>query len=330
MNLKILEKSRKLLVQVMGEEDFNKFIEDGKIEIKHGEGKKEIVYELDQDGRVFNRTKEQSYCIEPIVPDSLPLHDQLAIKYGYLKNNVKRVEEVANKRSLNPFDHGIIGGLATRFAGTGDVELNLETRTRQSMYGHMGDRRPDYNSYVEYMESSGWRRTQVTLDERNHRLVTTNGVKKNEENIDGNNNYNNQVIDIRCPAGQKISIMGVHQVPRGVDTRVAHSLRARIADNEDNEIPFDTRIRITKIRPSTEVVQIARIFYGDINLTKQSVTSDLNPINLLIYKTDNEWYKFHQGIEINGEEHLEISVIDSVNIDARHVRLALDCDIWSM
>lgn len=311
---------------MMSDKDFDKFIADGKIEVIHDD----IIYELDLDARVYNRTKQQSYCIEPLCDDNLPIYDLLAIKFSYLKNNIKRVEEVANKRSLGPLErennlnHGIIGGLttrlATRFAGTGDTEL----RTQE-----LHDR-PDYISYVEYMEQMGWRRTQVTLDERNHHLVTTNGVKKNEESVDDNDNYNNQVIDIRCPAGHKISIMGVQQVPRGVDTRVVHSLRARIADSEDNEIPFDTRIRIAKIRPSTEVVQIARIFYGDINLTKQSVTSDLNPINLLIYKTDNEWYKFHQGMEINGEEHLEISVIDPVNIDARYVRLALDCDIWYM
>lgn len=36
--LKVLEKSRKLLVQVMGQEDFDKFIEDGKIEVRHEKG----------------------------------------------------------------------------------------------------------------------------------------------------------------------------------------------------------------------------------------------------------------------------------------------------
>jgi hypothetical protein len=180
MDLKVVEKSRKLLVQVMGQEDYDKFIEDGKIEIVHGAGNDKVVYELDQDARVFNKTKSESYCIETIAPDSLPIHDILAIKYAYLKNNIKCVEEVANKRSVN-----------------------------------------------------------------------------------------------------------------------------------------------------TTPVILARPFYSDINLTTKS-NSDLvdSPLS---YKNDDQWFRFRQGIELNGQERLRVYTIDcETDICARNIRMTLDCDIWNL
>lgn len=326
MKLKVLEKSRKLLVQVMGQEDFDKFVENEKIEIKHGEGKNEIIYELDQDARVFNKTKSQSYCIEPIVSDNLPLHDQLAIKYSYLKNNIKKVEEVANKRNTGQYEvrspvnfdaetrrrqyGAMTGQLHLRFADTSENELGLTGRIRQG---------PSYDDYVIYLESRDWRRSQITLDEYNVRLLTVNSV---------NRNCTGQVIDIRCPAGQKISIMGTQQVPIGADARIAHTLRARFADEQENEIPYNTHVQIIKEKPSGETIQLARLFYSDINLTLKHQSC---PSDILTYKTDDQWYRFRQGIELNGEEHLILSVENrESDIAARCCRLAIDCDLWVM
>lgn len=340
MNLKVLEKSRKLLVQVMGQEDFDKFMEDGKIEVKHyiddeAGRPREVVYELDQDARVYNKTKSQSYCIEPICPDNLPLHDQLAIKYGYLKNNIKRVEEVANKRGTTPYEtprnHGILEGLSNalrmRIAGTDDTEIGFATRIRH--YGAMpsavfsAPRPAGYSEYVEYLEGMGWRRSQITLDEHNNRIVTVDNA---------NRNCNGQVIDVRCPAGQKISIMGVQQVSMRADARTAHSFRARLADEEDNEIPYSTCISIRKEKTTEAIIQIARLFYSDINLTLEPRGSSPDrPLESLRLKTDDQQYRFRQGIELNGEDHLKLYAIDcESNIVARNCRFALDCDLWCM
>lgn len=345
MNLKVLEKSRKLLVQVMGQEDFDKFMEDGKIEIKHyiddeAGRPREVVYELDQDARVYNRTKSESYCIEPIAPSDLPLHDQLAIKYSYLKNNIKRVEEVANKRSTAPYRHPGTPGVdmidrqrrfgtmpspfTMRIAGTNDTELSLGTRDRR--FGFMDPtpsipRRSDYNEYITYLEHMGLRRNQITLDERNTRISTINNIN----NI--NRNSNVEVIDIRCPAGQRISIMGVQQIAQGADTRTAHALRAKFADEEGREIPYDTHISIRKERVTEDIVQLARSFYSDISPTLRPT---LGPIDIPSYKTDDQWYRFRQGVELNGEDHLKLYVENcESNISARHCKFALDCDIWT-
>lgn len=177
--------------------------------------------------------------------------------------------------------------------------------------------KPDYTSYVDYLEARGWRREQITLDELNTNLVTLFGLAGGATGT---------VIEVRAPAGQKISIMGTQQVPRGADARTAHALRIRLAGTGDAEIPIYTKVRITKEKTSEAIVQLARVFYADVNLTKQTGT---DPVN----KTDLEWYRFKQGIELNGEQRLKIIAINTetgnFDIDPDHVKFALDLDLWT-
>lgn len=190
--------------------------------------------------------------------------------------------------------------------------------------------KPDYTSYVDYLEARGWTREQLTLDELNINLVTLFNVGSGATGV---------AIDIRAPAGQKISIMGTQQIPRGADARSAHALRIRFADTSDNELALNTKIRITKEKTSEAVVQLARIFYADVNLTKNPG----GPGNTLVtYKTDLEWFRFKQGVELNGEQHMRVYVVHTLGttqpaggfpnlsgVDAAHTRFALDMDLWT-
>lgn len=177
--------------------------------------------------------------------------------------------------------------------------------------------KPDYSGYVSYLESRGWTREQLTLDELNVNLVTLFGLAAGATGA---------VIDIRAPAGQKISVMGAQQTVRGADARSAHALRIRLADTADTEIPIFTKIRMTKEKTSEAVVQLARVFYADVNLTKQVGAS-------VTQKTDLEWYRFKQGVELNGEQHLRIAVINTqataIPIDPGHIQFAMDLDLWT-
>src|SRR3972149_5105859 len=121
--------------------------------------------------------------------------------------------------------------------------------------------KPDYTAYCDYLESRGWTREQITLDELNTNLVTLFGLAAGGTGT---------VIDIRAPAGQKISIMGTQQIPRGADA----------------EVPIFSKIRITKEKTSEAIVQLARVFYADVNLTKFTGTAGATQ------KTDLEWYRF--------------------------------------
>lgn len=180
--------------------------------------------------------------------------------------------------------------------------------------------KPDYSSYVDYLETRGWRREQITLDELNTNLVTLFNLAAGATGV---------VLDIRSPAGQKITIMGTQQVTRGADARTAHALRIRLAGTHDVEIPAMTKVRITKEKTSEAVVQLARIFYADVNLTKQLATATVGATQ----KTDLEWYRHKQGVELNGEQHYRVYVINTepgnFPITAAQIKFALDMDLWT-
>lgn len=187
--------------------------------------------------------------------------------------------------------------------------------------------KPDYTEYVAYMESLGWRRSQITLNQNYAKIVTVAGAAVG---VGAN------IIDIRVPAGQKMSLMGTQQIARGADARTAHAYRVRFAGTSDAEINLLTSVRITKEKTVDDVVQLFRGFYLDISYTKQTLSAaTATPL----YKTDLEWYRFKQGVEFNGEEHFITSTIaetptggpntPDVAIESTHVKFALDVDFWT-
>ena len=192
----------------------------------------------------------------------------------------------------------------------------------QSLQGAPVAAKDDYSAYVDYVESVlGGRREQITLDENYTKIVTLSTVLAGA----GGN-----FIDVRCPAGQKFSIMGTQQIVRGADARTAHSLRIRALGTSDAEINFGTKIRMTKEGITDSVTNLARVFYGDVSLIK---TAGALATPTTILKTDQEWYRFKQGIELNGEQHMIISAVlltgaDNIIGDTAHIKFALDVDIW--
>lgn len=101
--------------------------------------------------------------------------------------------------------------------------------------------KPDYNRYIEYLESIGWIKEHITLNELEMTMVKTYSVGKFNTGA---------VIDIRCPAGRKMSIMGEKQIPEEdflkYGMSVAYALRMTLADINGIELDPRTKIRITK------------------------------------------------------------------------------------
>lgn len=277
------KKSRTFLRDIMGQELYDNFIRHGKIEIESGGN----TYELYESGRVINKTVNQSYCIIPDRSD-YPDYDVIAIKYCWLKYGVKTVERVANRTSLNTF-------------GTG------QTPTRDIGYA----------GFIDMMEQRGWRHEQLSIDEYNTNIATTN-------NVDAGSTQN--VIDIRCPAGRSITIMGVQQVPNGVDFRAAHRLVLDIRDEHGVEIPPYTKIRIAKIKPCETVIQLVRDYYS-IFSSNRAITTEIGTV--IVSKADNELYRWRRGVMLNGEEYLKIYIINSeVKIPSSNVKFTIDMDFW--
>jgi hypothetical protein len=147
----------------------------------------------------------------------------------------------------------------------------------QSMQGAPLVQKDDYTAYVDYVENVlGGRREQITLDENYTKIVNLSDV------VGG---ATGPFIDIRCPAGQKFSIMGTQQIMRGADARSAHALRMRLANSGDTEIGLYNKIRATKEGITDSVTNLWRVFYVDVNLVKNAGTDADN-------KTDLEWYRY--------------------------------------
>lgn len=172
----------------------------------------------------------------------------------------------------------------------------------------------DYADYVNYLEARGWRREQLTIDELNTQLSARASLAVGATGI---------VITVTVPAGQKLSMMGTQQVPKGSDARTAHSLRIRLAGTTDAEISFLGKIRITKEKSSEAIVQLARVYYSDVSVNQDQTATPTA-------KTDDRWYRFKQGVELNGQQRFNIyAVTPNIAIDSAHVTFALDCDLWT-
>lgn len=278
------EKSRTFLRDTMGQELYDEFVKHGKIEIVSGGN----TYELYQNGRVINKTSNQSYCIIPDRSD-YPDYDVIAIKYCWLKYGVSTVERVANRTHLNTFG------------------------TRQTTTRDIG-----YAGFVDMMEQQGWRREQISIGEGSTNLTTTNGVSVgNTQNV----------IDIRCPAGRSITIMGIEQVPNGIDPAIVHKVVLDIRDTDGVEIPGNTRIRIAKVKPSDVIIQLVTDYYSTFSLNR-AITTEIGTVR--VSKANNELYRWRRGIMLNGEEHLQIHIINSeVKIPSDNVKFNIDMDLWA-
>jgi hypothetical protein len=298
---KIEEKSKLFLKRIMGKEKFDKLKKDGKIEIETvNKLNGNTIYELYSNGRIVNKTTNQSYCIVADRSD-YPIDDMVAIKYAYLVYNNELAEKVANKTDLYT---GITNRTTPIPVGYGDFIRDMEQRgwNRQQ---HNLDGTPWYGDYVDHMSDRGWHRELIRVDQNNTNISTTFSIGKDTTGT---------IVDIRCPAGMKMSIMGTRQIPLGADMRVAYSFGLYITGEDGEEILDDTKIRLTKVKPSEAVIQLARIFYQDIKMTRDGDAS----------------YRFIRGIEINGQEHLVIHMINAPkDILAENITFKMEADLWA-
>ena len=300
------KKSELFLKTVIGNDNFEKLQKDGKIEIEiNNKSKEKTIYELYSDGKVINKTKNQSYCIVADRSD-YPTNDMVAIKYAWIVHKNEIAEKVANRTNLHTRTRVNRNGLSTERLSTGyDAFIaDMEQRgwSRQSL---VIDGSPYYGDYVDYLSELGWTRQLITINELSTNMINIRGVHK--DNI-------GCIIGIKCPNDQKIAIMGKMQTPRGTNPNSAYSMGLYITDENGEEIPDDTKIRITKEKPGEDIIQLARIFYSDIKRKNGEKGS----------------YSFQHGTEINGGQYLRIFVVNSgCNIPEKNIKFEMEIDLWN-
>ena len=160
-----------------------------------------------------------------------------------------------------------------------------------------------YGDYVEYLSGNGWNRELIALNEFNLSFVDVQSVDKGTTGC---------FINVTCPSGRKMTIMGRKQTPDG-HTTLAYSFGLHITKENGEEIPDNTKIRITKMKSSDYVIQLARVLYCDIKMENRDAT-----------------YKLDQGIEINGDAHIMLYVLNpECDISSAYVNFKMEMDFWN-
>ena len=186
----------------------------------------------------------------------------------------------------------------------------------------------DYSEFVHDMESDGWQREQISVDNTNTNLAAT--VGQAVAGATGN------VITVTCPPGRVMSMMGSQQVPAGADRGTAHSFWMRLTSvgNEINEL---THINIQKSTPSTAIVPLIKDIYQSMSLAAQRVGAGLiagAQFSDNLYKSDDNIHRFRKGIILYGQEVLQVQVVNTVAIPtniitANNTQFSIDIDLWT-
>lgn len=169
----------------------------------------------------------------------------------------------------------------------------------------------EYPKYIEFREQNEFTRENIKIHEYLSALVTTNSLNACNEGI---------VIDIVCPAGRIISIIGKDSLPIGYKES-PHPFELKLASSDGIELDPDTDIRIFKYTVFKKRTEICNMKYRDVSMLNYSDTPNL-------FKMYSDLYRFDQGIELKGEDHLRISVIGP-NIDINIRKFNLGADLWT-
>lgn len=170
----------------------------------------------------------------------------------------------------------------------------------------------DYLKYIKYLDNNNYARESVTIYENLSALVTINSLKANNEGI---------VLDIICPPGRIISIHGVKSYPENYRIEKIPPLEIKLANSNGEEIDPETKINILKNKILRKPEEICNLLYKDISMTNFSKSPNR-------FKTYAELYRFERGIELKGEDHLKIYVINP-DIDINYVKFNLGTDLWT-
>lgn len=183
--------------------------------------------------------------------------------------------------------------------------------------------RPSYKNYIEYNEGLEWKRENVNIDEK------SDIVKILKPKNDPNNKSltDKLLIDVKFPLGYTFSIAGRQQIENIKEFDQLFTFRVKVCDSNKNELNPESRIFIHKEKEIdeyiTNVVRLESPFYKDVSMTKFCKV----PPNSL--KTTEELYKFCQGVEFKGDEHLRIYVIDpDIDISPEDIEFNINLDKW--
>jgi hypothetical protein len=170
----------------------------------------------------------------------------------------------------------------------------------------------DYAKYVDYLETHGWKRENITITELLSSIATINKLKAGNDGI---------VVDIKCPAGLLVTIPGIEGLSNMHNIERIRPLEVKFANSDGREIDPDVCIKIFKHKLLKKDIQVGQVLYRDINMIDYSDSPN-------IFKDYNSLYRFGKGIELKGEDSLRLYVTNP-DVDIDIVRFNFGTDLWT-
>lgn len=174
----------------------------------------------------------------------------------------------------------------------------------------------DYLKYIEYLVDHNYRRDSINIYENLSALVTINSLKKTI-----NQNNEGIIIDITCPPGIIISIPGIKSFPADYLIDDIRPFEIKLTNSNGEEIGQNTKIKILKNKILKKPEETCEVLYKDISMNNYSESPNK-------FKNYNELYRFEQGIELKGEDHLKILAINP-DTDIEIAKFNLGTDFWT-
>jgi len=153
----------------------------------------------------------------------------------------------------------------------------------------------NYEDYKKYLYSEGLTNKLINIDQTNN----IDKICKIFEIRDIEKDRYSYIVDINF-----LNLITINK---------NYVISLHIIDNDNKEIPDDTKIQIQKIVPSANIVDLANIKYSDIKI---------NNIN--------NGYKFDTHIQIYPQYHLMIGIINyNVDIPKENIKFNMTFDYWT-
>lgn len=172
-----------------------------------------------------------------------------------------------------------------------------------------------YEEYLEERNKNGWSVEPKTLTHSVHHGFNVETFKVEKGRM-------SRILGIECPERHMIVICGVEH--SRVDPKefakaphlytIPHEFSILCYDKDNNELPPETIILPEKVKPSTQIVPLEPVLYGDLSLNIGER-----------FKRKEERYYFQKGIELYGGDWLFLNVVKS-SMNIERVEFYMKCD----
>lgn len=163
-----------------------------------------------------------------------------------------------------------------------------------------------YNEYTKKMLEDGFESYRKIFTQKDLNIETFSCKKGTLQS--------QLILLVKCPYKSIISLCGTNLISKNDIITKAYKIRLKLYDENNVELPPDTKIRILKENSGNN--------------------SYITPLERIQYNVIKDSYEFEHGFELgrwdNDHEYLCIRTVSpKLNIDKNKTELEIELDVWS-